>query len=126
MAQVETLAGKPVEDTDREKFAEIVVRDSSPVFEASSKPSFMGSRNLVYLSDFHSKRVALVSGAGYGWMPKHFIEADLAEGRLIQLDTTPNEWTYYPQVMVREGRDLGRAAQLFLDTLGAPLSGLSA
>ena len=52
------LAGVELTDELRAQHAELVVRDSSPNFELSSKPSFMGSRNVVYLSDFFSKRVA--------------------------------------------------------------------
>ena len=64
------LAGVPAQADARSAHAELVVRDSSPRFEKQAKPSFMGSRNVAYLSDFHSKRIALLDAAGYGWIPE--------------------------------------------------------
>ena len=102
---------------DRAAHAELVVRDSSPRFYQRAKQSFIGSGNVVYLSDFHSKRLGLLKGAGYGWIPRHFIETDLETGRLVHLRADPNSWTYYPQVAVKAGRELGPAARIFLDTI---------
>jgi DNA-binding transcriptional LysR family regulator len=101
----------------RAAHAELVVRDSSPRFALQPKRSFIGSRNVVFLSDFHSKRIALLEAAGYGWIPRHFIESDLSEGRLQQLETETNAWTYYPQIVTREGERPGRAGKLFLEML---------
>ncbi len=74
---------------------------------------------MVYLSDFHSKRAALLDAAGYGWIPRHFIEDDLAAGLLIRLDSDPAEWTYHPQIITRAGHRLGRGGELFLETLSS-------
>ena len=113
------LIGQPASAEVRAAHAELVVRDSSPKFNRRAKQSFIGSGNVVYLSDFHSKRIGLIEGAGYGWIPKHFIEDDLKEGRLQQLDAETNFWTYSPQVIVKNGRKIGRAGQIFLETIGA-------
>ena len=118
-AQSHPLADGPLTDERRAAFAEIVVRDSSPRFARETKPSFMGSRNAVFLSDFHSKRVALLDGAGYGWVPAHLVQLDLDWGRLALLDAEPNRWTYHPQAVTGEGRRLGRGGRLFLETLTA-------
>ena len=111
------LAGVPATVEARSVHAELVVRDSSPRFEKQAKPSFIGSRNVAYLSDFHSKRVALLDAAGYGWIPEHFVREDLKAGRLELLDSEPNCWSYYPQVITQEGAVLGRGGELFLETL---------
>lgn len=111
------LATGPVDAPRRAGHAELVVRDSSPKFARKLKPSFLGSRNVVFLSDFHSKRVALLDAAGYGWIPRHFVEADLEWDRLQQLDADPNSWTYHPQLITKEGGRLGRGGQLFVETL---------
>ncbi|MFT7624344.1 MAG: DNA-binding transcriptional LysR family regulator [Myxococcota bacterium] len=110
-----------VTDATRAAHAELVVRDSSPKYAQRTKPSFMGSRNVAFLSDFHSKRIALLAGAGYGWVPRHLIADDMATGALVLLAAEPSEWTYYPQVVTREGQRLGRAAELFLATIDAAL-----
>jgi len=97
---------------------EVVVRDSAPQFTAQPKASFTGTRNVMYLADFHSKRLALVQGAGFGWLPRHLVNADIADGRLIPLAIDGrSEWTYSPQLAAREGVELGKAAQHFIQTL---------
>ena len=111
------LTGCPASAEARSGHAELVVRDSSPRFEKQAKPSFIGSRNVAYLSDFHSKRIALLDAAGYGWIPEHFVREDLKAGRLELLDSEPNCWSYYPQVITQEGAVLGRGGELFLETL---------
>ena len=113
------LASVSVTPEMRSAHAELVVRDSSPRFRRKAKQSFIGSGNVVYLSDFHSKREGLLQGAGYGWIPRHFIHDDLKNGSLIQLDADPSSWTYHPQVIVKEGATIGRAARIFLQTIGA-------
>jgi DNA-binding transcriptional LysR family regulator len=111
------LANRPVTEAMRAPHAEFVVRDSSLRYDARSRPSFIGSHNVVFLSEFHSKRVAMLAGAGYGWIPRHFVSADLANGALVLLQTESNSWTYKPQIGTRSGISLGRGAQLFVDTL---------
>ena len=113
------LASGTADPETRSAYAELVVRDSSPQYAKRSKASFIGSRNVVYLSDFHAKRFALLEAAGFGWIPRHFIEADIKQGRLVQLNAEPSSWTYEPQIVVREGHRLGRGGQLFLDTMQA-------
>jgi len=102
--------------------AELVVRDSSPRFARDPKASFIGSKNVVYLSDFHSKRIALIDAAGYGWIPRHFIAQDLSDGRLVQIEAELNSWTYHPLIVTREGDHLGRGGELFIETLLAGIA----
>ena len=113
------LARIKVTDDNRTDHAELVVRDSSPRFNRRAKQSFIGSGNVVYLSDFHSKRVGLIQGAGYGWIPRPFIEADLKAGTLVQRNADPSAWTYKPQVIIKAGTKLGRAGHIFLETISA-------
>ena len=93
------------------------MRDSSSRVSKHSKGSLMGSKNVVFLSDFHSKRIALLQEAGFGWVPRHLVEEDLKTSRLVLLDAEPNSWTYRPQMLVRTGHALGMAAQLFVETM---------
>jgi DNA-binding transcriptional LysR family regulator len=97
---------------------EVVVRDSSPKYTRSPKRSFLGTRDVLYLSDFHSKRLALVDGTGFGWVPLHLVSEDLQEGRLQRLAVDGrSSWTYAPQLVTRKGEALGRAGQLFVQVL---------
>ena len=111
------LTGIDLTESNRLNHAELVVRDSSPRFKRHSKPSFMGSSNVVFLPDFHSKRIALLDSAGYGWIPRHFIEADLKQGKLKILGSDLNTWTYNPQLITKADNKLGRGAALFIETL---------
>ncbi|MBM4390509.1 MAG: LysR family transcriptional regulator [Deltaproteobacteria bacterium] len=91
---------------------DLVVRDSSPAWARSPRPSFLGTRHVVRFSDFQSKLAALREAVGFGWMPRHLVEADLAGGGLVVLDLPGgNEWTYTPQLVRRRDERLGRAAQ---------------
>ena len=116
------LVGTPLDPKRRAGHAELVVRDSSPRFAKTSRASFMGSRNVCYLSDFHSKRIALVNSAGYGWVPRHLIADDLSSGRLVKLDAELNSWTYEPLVVTRSELSLGRGGQMFLEVLAGDLT----
>lgn len=111
------LAQGPAGEDERINHAEIVVRDSSSRFSKRSKGSFIGSKNVVFLSDFHSKRIALLEAAGYGWVPSHLVQDDVDEGRLVLLNSEPNRWTYHPQMLARSGHVLGKGAKLFVETM---------
>ncbi len=110
------LAAGPVTADARAAFAELVVRDSSPTFARAPKRSFLGSRNVAHLSDFHSKRLALLDGAGFGWVPRHLVAADLELGALVMMRVEgPSTFTYRPQLVTRAGTPLGRGAALFVE-----------
>ena len=94
---------------------ELVVKDSSDRYRRNPKTSFEGGDNVVYLSDFHSKRLAALAGVGVGWMPEHLVRDDLTAGRLQAIEE--RSWTYQPQVVWRADQTLGRAATLFLQEL---------
>lgn len=103
---------------ERDQFAELVVRDSSPRYARQPRASMLGSRTVMYLSDFHSKRLAVLEGAGFGWIPRHLVESDLQAQRLalLTLEGSPH-WTYQPQAITQPRRSLGRAGKLFMETL---------
>ena len=97
---------------------ELVVKDSAPRFARTPKQTFMGNPHVVYLSDFHSKRIAAVHGVGFGWLPEHLVADDLASGRLVVVEVeSGNRWTYHPSLVSRSDEPLGRAARLFIELL---------
>ncbi len=75
------------------------------------------------LSDFAAKKEALLAGMGWGWMPEHLIEGELATGRLVQLSpaegsmagTVAGEHVFTPTLHLRRA---GRASSAFLAALG--------
>ena len=106
------LVGAPEHET-----VELVVKDSSPRFDKEPRPGFEGAAQVVFLSDFHSKRLALVEGAGFGWVPEHLVAQDLAGGPLQLVERDPNRWTYTPSLVSRAGAPLVRAARRFQELL---------
>ena len=101
---------------------ELVVKDSAPVQARQPRKTFMGSQHVVYLSDFHSKRLAVLEGAGFGWLPAHLVREDVERGRLVRIDAVDgNEWTYQPELIHRAKEGLGRAGTLFRRLLLAAL-----
>ncbi len=94
---------------------ELVVRDSALRYRRAPKAAFEGGDNVVHLSDFHGKRLALLAGVGQGWMPLHLVQDDLTAGALTLVEG--KRWTYRPQAVWRQGQELGRAGTLFLEQL---------
>ncbi|MFO1061533.1 MAG: LysR family transcriptional regulator [Dongiaceae bacterium] len=74
------------------------------------------------VADLAAKHTLLLSGLGWGNMPRHVVEADIAAGRLVRL--WPAEWTagqnLLPMHLVHRADDaLGKAARWLADQLGA-------
>ena len=109
--------------SDLEQHIEILVKDSAPEFVDVPKASFLGSRHLVYLSDFHAKKQAIEAGVGFGWLPRYLIRDELANGRIIHLESLElSQWTYDPQLVTWKNRPLGRAGRQFIELLRARIS----
>lgn len=96
--------------------SELVVRDSAVRFREDPKRPYDDARNIIYLSDFHSKRIALLEGAGSGWVPEHLVSQDINAGTLVR-DGEESEWTYAPVIIWSNARPLGRAGTRFLELL---------
>ena len=114
-------AGSGIEKDQLLAHLELVVKDTAPRFADQPRGSFMGTQHVIYLPDFHAKRLALVEGIGFGWIPRHIIEADLKEGGLVLLDLVGgNTWTYHPRLVHRSTEPLGPAGmQLAADLKAA-------
>jgi DNA-binding transcriptional LysR family regulator len=99
-------------------FVELAVKDSAPRYSRNPKNTFHRSQHVIYLSDFHSKRLAALAGVGYGWLPGHLIHADLEQKRLlpVALDSG-HRWTYHPRLVTRRDEPIGRAGRLFMACL---------
>jgi len=107
-----------VDDDDLLPHMDLVVRDSSPKYAHKPREStFMNSKNLLFLSDFHSKRLALLEGIGYGWIPRYLIEKDLENNQLAILKKQLNSWVYSPVLVKKSSHELGKAGRLFMHTL---------
>ena len=68
------------------------------------------------LSDFRSKREALVGGVGFGWMPTHMIQEELDEGILKTLPFEEGHtFLFTPQLVTRRDKPLGSGGRLFAE-----------
>ena len=106
-----------------EQHIELLVKDSAPQFVDVPKASFLGSRHLVYLSDFHAKKQAIQAGVGFGWLPKYLMYDELESGSIVHLNTLEHsQWTYEPQLVTWKDRPLGRAGRQFVELLRARIS----
>ena len=101
---------------DLRNHIELTIQDSS-ARESKDEREFGGTR-VFYLSDFHTKRLALLEGLGFGWVPLHLIDEDLEEDRLVELPYTGgSRYDFKPQLVHRTDHPLGRAGQIFLEHL---------
>ena len=106
-------AGRELGPDDLARHVDLVVKDSSPRFAKEPRRAFLGSRRILRLSDFPTKRLAIEAGVGFGWMPVHLVEDALQNGTIVVIDLpSGNRWTYHPQLISRRGEPPGRARAL--------------
>jgi DNA-binding transcriptional LysR family regulator len=97
---------------------ELLVKDSAPQFVDVPKSSYLGSRHVVYLSDFHAKKQAIAAGVGFGWLPRYLIRSELEDGSIVPIHfNETSAWTYHPQLVTWKDSPLGRAGRQFVSTL---------
>ena len=83
----------------------------------------MGSPHLFEVSDFSLKRQALLRQVGYGWLPRHMIEPELAAGVLCALEVggRPTRWLV-PQLVYRLDPPLGVVGRRLVELLREALT----
>lgn len=114
---------RPVTREDLAQHVELIVNDSGPVCLESPLLS-LGSPHVFQLSDFYSKREALVGGIGFGWVPEHLVVEQVASGELDLLGFEEgDEHVFYPRVAHRRDVPLGHAAETFMVYLQDQLQG---
>jgi DNA-binding transcriptional LysR family regulator len=108
----------PITRDDLAAHVELVVEDSRPGGVPGPGRLSLGSPHLFRLSDFHSKREALLEGVGFGWMPRHLVETDLAKGRLVPLGFEEGDrYVFHPHLASRRDPPPGPAARRVLSLL---------
>jgi len=108
------LATGPIRRTQLADHVELLVRDSSPTV-ADGAEAWFGAGHLVHFSDFPTKRVGLLEGLGFGWMPLHLVQDDLDIGilRTVKLIDGDAEWTWQPLLVRHADRVQGPASRRF-------------
>jgi DNA-binding transcriptional LysR family regulator len=110
-------ARRPLSLADLQAHVELTVHDSSesqPVVDAR----IFGGPRVFFLSDFGTKRQALLMGLGYGWMPVYLVREELAAGMLREIAySAGSRYAFVPRLVHPADRPLGRAGSTFLRLL---------
>jgi DNA-binding transcriptional LysR family regulator len=119
------LGAGPIDRSALQAHTELVVRASTQRAQEAPRDPWFGGPQALSLSDFHAKRLALLEGLGFGWMPVHLVEDDIQQGVLVVVPVDEGaSWTYRPALAWRAGRPLGPAGErlraLLLEAHGTP------
>lgn len=107
---------KKLSVNDIKHFTLVTVRGSSIRLGLSTLELERQSPFIV--SDFLSKKLVLLEGLGYGWLPEHAIKAELRKGLLKKINfELPNEHQFIPRLYHRPLKTLGKSGHLLLDSL---------
>ena len=94
----------------------LTVRGSDERLNLST--SVLDQSAIFRLSDFHTKRSALLAGMGYGWMPDHLVELDLKRRRLAVIKWGPDRGRHvFRPILVQRGS--GRSLSALVDALAS-------
>lgn len=101
-----------------QQYIELSVHDSSDQDLYSVEHMHFGGEKMFYLSDFTSKKQALLEGIGFGWMPVYLVEKTLNAGKLVEVNYQHgSRFSFSPHLVWRAGNPLGRTGQRFIDKL---------
>lgn len=104
---------KPITEEQLQKHLLLTVRGSDERLNMST--TALDKTSTVHLSDFYAKKVAIIQGLGYGWLPDYLIKKELKAGVLKAVRwEKASEHVYHPKLYHRGKHQLGRAGQLFL------------
>lgn len=107
-------AAGPHDSATLQPFLEISVHDSADETQGLDTNTVGGGRAF-YVSDFHTKRDAILRGLGYGWLPVRRVSDDLAAGLLVEVaHRESSRWVLHPKLVVRRDRPLGPTGARFV------------
>ncbi|XXF80780.1 LysR family transcriptional regulator [Myxococcaceae bacterium GXIMD 01537] len=110
-------AGGPVSLEALHRHVELTVHDSSQSQRLTNPHRFGGDR-VFFLSDFLTKKAALLMGLGYGWMPLYLVREELASRQLREVPyAAGSRYRFVPSLVHPVDRPLGRAGQRLLALL---------
>jgi DNA-binding transcriptional LysR family regulator len=104
-------------------FVELVVADSGRADDLAPHRLFIGSPQVFELSDFQSKREALLRGVGFGWIPRHLARDEIRRKELLPVGFEEGDrYVFVPHLCHRDEVPLGRGARLFLEHFDVALA----
>lgn len=75
-------ANRCLTDDDLQKTVQVVIRDSGV---HQRDVGWLGGKQRYTVTQLETARQAILSGLGYGWLPRHIIEHDLSSGKLVEI-----------------------------------------
>ena len=111
--------GRPIGKEELERHVQLVLTD--PSGRTAKRDHGVLSRRTWRLADLGAKHAMLLGGLGWGGMPRHMVEADIASGRLVLIQ--PEGWGRDTNLHLavglihRRDRALGPAARWLCDWL---------
>jgi len=101
-----------------QQFIELSVHDSSDQELYSVEHMHFGGERMFYLSDFQSKKQAVLQGIGFGWMPHYLVAKELASQQLVEVNYQHGtRFSFTPHLVWRAEKKLGKTAQKFIERL---------
>ena len=82
---VQQPKGVVLKKSDMSTYTRIVIPENTKQNQTKKIVAPDGARE-IFAADFTMKKQLSVAGLGWGFMPLHLVEAELAEGSLVQLD----------------------------------------
>lgn len=108
--------GAPLSLFDLHQHVELSVHDASE--SGLPDPHLFGGARVFFLSDFYSKKQAVLLGLGYGWMPLHLIDDELQSGALVELPfEAGSRFSFVPLLVYRSDRPLGLTGRRLVELL---------
>ena len=110
---------EPIPVDEFGQHVQIVVTDNQPKAEKTQQ-GVAGKRQWL-VNDLGAKRDLLKAGLGWGHMPRHLVDEDLASGELVELER--RAWHLGPLAFVisqRRGHDLSPCESRLVELLGKP------
>ncbi|MDH5433278.1 MAG: LysR family transcriptional regulator [Gammaproteobacteria bacterium] len=109
---------KSVNIEQLQQHIELSVHDSSEQEFYDVEHMHFGGERIFYLSDFKSKKQALLQGIGFGWMPFYLVEKELNAGILTEVALKKaSRFSFTPHLVWRREKALGKAAKKFISLL---------
>jgi DNA-binding transcriptional LysR family regulator len=103
---------------DLQRHVELTVHDSSESRRLVDTRLFGGQR-VFFLSDFFTKKQAVMMGLGFGWMPMYLIRDELSRGVLCEVPYEGgSRYAFAPMLVHPRDKPLGRAGAMLLALLG--------
>jgi DNA-binding transcriptional LysR family regulator len=101
-----------------QEYVELSVHDSSEQNDYDVEHLHFGGEKMFFLSDFQSKKQALLQGIGFGWMPYYLVENEFENNRLTEVNYQhQSRFSFTPHLVWRAEKELGKTAKRFIELI---------